>query len=127
MNLPDTPAVRVIKAVFCINVIISIAMCTFPANEIIESYSSINVSLQRCLLFAMAIGACLALGTSLDKFNSLVGTVTATPVVFIVPCIAHYRLCNPTALHKALDIAVIIIALMVLLGCTGFTLYTWND
>lgn len=39
MNLPDTPAVHALKAIFSINVIVSIAMCTFPANEILESYT----------------------------------------------------------------------------------------
>lgn len=39
MSLPDTPAVHCLKAIFSINVIVSIAMCTYPANAIIESYT----------------------------------------------------------------------------------------
>ena len=39
MNLPDIPIVFVLKAVFCINVIISISLCSFPAHTICEHYA----------------------------------------------------------------------------------------
>jgi proton-coupled amino acid transporter len=38
MNLPDGPVIWTLKAVFSINVIVSISICAFPANNIIESY-----------------------------------------------------------------------------------------
>lgn len=38
MNLPDGPIIWTLKAVFSINVIISISLCAFPANNIIERY-----------------------------------------------------------------------------------------
>lgn len=75
----------------------------------------------------MTIVLCLLLGNSLDKFNSLVGTLTAAPVVFILPCLAHYKLCDPSPLNKALDLAAIAFALVILLVCTSFTLATWSD
>jgi proton-coupled amino acid transporter len=137
MNLPDGPIIYTLKAVFSINVIISISLCAFPANNIIEGYVFRGmkdqkmkywlINLQRTLIFALAIVLCIVLGTSLDKFNSVIGTVTATPVVFMIPCLAHYRLCNPTKVQKVIDIAVIIFAIVVLIYCTGFTLWTWNE
>ena len=38
MNLPDGPVIYTLKAVFSFNVVVSIALCSFPANNIIESY-----------------------------------------------------------------------------------------
>ena len=104
-NLPDTPFFYTLKAIFSLNVFVSMALCSFPANQIIETYvfkkmSESNkkywlVNLLRGFLFGLSIALCIILGNFLDKFNSIIGTVTATPVVFMIPCIAHYRLCNP--------------------------------
>ena len=137
MNLPDGPVIYTLKALFSINVIISISLCAFPANNILESYVFKKmkesktkfwlINLQRTMIFALAIVLCIILGNSLDKFNSVIGTVTATPVVFMIPCIAHYRLCNPPTWQKVLDVLVVLFAIVVLFYCTGFTLYTWND
>lgn len=38
MNLPDGPIIWTLKGVFSISVIISISLCSFPANNIIEGY-----------------------------------------------------------------------------------------
>ena len=38
MNLPDIPLVWAIKAIFCVNVIISVSLVCFPANNITEGY-----------------------------------------------------------------------------------------
>lgn len=38
MLLPNGPVIWILKTVFSINVIISISLCAFPANNIIESY-----------------------------------------------------------------------------------------
>ncbi len=137
MNLPNIPIVWAIKGIFCINVIISISLVCFPANNICEGYAYKNmkdsplktwiINVQRILIIAVAIVCCIILGTSLDKFNSVVGTVAATPVAFIIPCILHLKLCNPTRGQKAMDIAVIIFSLIVLFICTGFTIRTWKD
>lgn len=137
MNLPNIPIVWAIKGIFCINVIISISMVCFPANNICEGYAYKNmkesilktwiINLQRILIIAVAIICCILLGTSLDKFNSLVGTVAATPVAFMIPCILHLKLCNPSRGAKALDITLIIFSIIVLFICSGFTILTWKD
>jgi proton-coupled amino acid transporter len=136
MNLPNIPLVWGIKALFCINVIVSVSLVCFPANNITEGYVFKNlkesrkkywiINLQRTLIIAVAIVCCIGLGNSLDKFNSLVGTVAATPVAFMIPCILHYKLCNPKPWERALDIAVIIFSVIVMFICTGFTIATWN-
>ena len=137
MNLPNIPIVYALKAVFCVNVIISISLCSFPANTIFEHYAYKNmrswtlktwiINFQRTAIIALAVAACIALGNSLDKFNSLVGTVAATPVAFMIPCLLHLKLCEISKFQKALDIAVIVFSICVMTLCTTFTLLTWND
>jgi solute carrier family 36 (proton-coupled amino acid transporter) len=139
MNLPDGPVIWILKSFFSINVIISISLCAFPANNIIESYIFAPsthketpmrywlTNLFRSVLIAVSIGLCISMGTALDKFNSIIGTVTATPVVFMIPCIAHYKLCSPTPGEKFLDIIIVAIAMIILVYCTTFTVMTWND
>jgi len=136
MNLPQSPAIYTLNAVFSISVIISMGLCTFPANTTIEGYIYKGqdtkktywlINLQRTVFLAVSMALCIALGNNLDKFNSVVGTVTATPVVFMIPCIAHWRLCNPTLGQKVMDGVVIAFACLVFLICTGFTVMTWNN
>ncbi len=43
MNLPNIPIVWAIKAIFCINVIISVSLTSFPANTISEGYAYKNM------------------------------------------------------------------------------------
>lgn len=38
MNLPDGPVVWALKGIFSVSVIISISLCCFPANNILEGY-----------------------------------------------------------------------------------------
>ena len=38
MNLPNIPIVWAIKGIFCINVIVSVSLMCFPANNITEGY-----------------------------------------------------------------------------------------
>jgi len=135
-NLPEITIVYILKAIFCVNVIISISLCSFTGHIICETYAFSKlkegplkfwlINLQRTLILGIAVIACISLGDSLDKFNSLVGTVAATPVAFMIPCILHLKLCHPSKLQKILDVAVIIFSIFVMSLCTGYTLWTWE-
>ncbi len=135
-NLPDGPVITVLKIAFSVNVIISISLCAYPANTIMESYlyskmkDSLKktwlINVQRTFLIGLAIILCISLKNSIDKFNSVIGTVTATPVVFIIPCLAFYKICGPSKMEKGACIGIILFALVVLFYCTGFTISTWN-
>lgn len=135
-NLPEGPLVWTIKGVFCINVILSISLTCYPANTICENYfygrmkpgplKTWVINFQRTAFIALAVTFCILLGDSLDKFNSLVGTIAAAPVAFMIPCILHLRLCNPSEWVKILDIIVVIFSIIVLVVCSGFTILTWS-
>lgn len=105
--------------------VISIGLVTFPAYEIIERYVYRTqdtpqkywlANLQRTVIFGLAVTGCIFIRNTLNKFSSAVGTVTAAPFAFIIPCLAHYNLCNPSPLQKLADG----------LGI-GFALRTRND
>ena len=127
----------VIKFLYSINIVISITLQAFPANIIIEGYvfgkmekstkKTWLINFQRIALIALSVVICIVLGDSLDKFNSLIGTFAATPVVFTIPCIMHMYLCNPTRLQMILNWGVIVFSVIVLFFCSGFTIWTWND
>ena len=85
------------------------------------------INLLRLAMLAGCIVLCIVVGDKLDKFNSLIGTFAATPVAFAIPCILHYKLCNPGKLGKALDILVLIFSAFVLVFCTAFNIWTWNE
>lgn len=54
-----------------------------------------GINMYRIAVIALGIVLCILLGDKLDRFNSLIGTVAATPIAFTVPCIMHYKMCNP--------------------------------
>ena len=85
------------------------------------------INLLRLFMLGGCIVLCIIVGDRLDKFNSLIGTLAATPVAFAIPCILHYKLCNPDKLGKTLDILVMIFSAFVLVFCTAFNIWTWND
>jgi amino acid permease len=130
-------AVYVIKCLYSINVFISISLQQFPANLIAEGYlfSKLKsswtkvwlINFLRLFILAACIIICLLLGDSLDKFNSIIGTFAATPVAFLVPCLLHYKMCNPSKTEKILDILVIIFSVLALVFCSSYTLITWKD
>ena len=134
--LPPGPISYVLKCLYSINIVISVALQVYPANDIIEGYAYKKtpekrkmwiINIQRTVVVALGILACILLGKSLDKFNSLTGTLTATPVAFTIPCLMHLALCNPTRAQKIADIGVIVLSIVILFFCSGFTLWTWNE
>ncbi len=130
-------AVYLIKCLYSINVFISISLQQFPANIIAESYLFAKmksswlkvwlINFLRLFILAACIIICLLLGDKLDRFNSIIGTFAATPVAFLVPCLLHYKMCNPSKTGKILDISVIIFSMLALVFCSGYTIYTWNE
>jgi proton-coupled amino acid transporter len=89
--------VATIKVVFSLNIVISIVLQAMPANEVLETYicggkgqSRLVINVQRTLIIGACIGVCIMLGDQLDKFNSLIGTFVATPILLTVPCLIHY-------------------------------------
>ncbi len=135
--LDDGAFVWVIKILFSVNVIFTYTLMIFPANVIMEGYIFRRMpkskkrmwlkNLFRTVVVIFTLVVCLLLKNKLDKFLSLIGTLTSTPVSFTIPCIFHLVLCKPNTLHKVIDWIIIGISILIFFICSGFNIWTWND
>ena len=129
--------VYVIKIVFSFNIIFTYTLMIFPVNTILESYFFHKMpkskkrqwlkNLSRTIIVMLTVVICILLKDKLDKFLSLIGTLASTPVSITIPCLFHYILCKPTQTEKIVNIGIIILSVLILVFCSGFTLWTWND
>jgi amino acid permease len=69
------------------------------------------------------------LGNALDKFISVLGSLACTPISFTLPCIFHLKLCGPelTKSQRYIDYFIIALSIFIMIFCTGFTIWNWND
>eukprot|EP00347_Sterkiella_histriomuscorum_P012049 403370085 len=136
-NLPKGVVVWIIKIFFSINLFFTYPLQIYPANVIIESYlfSSLPKSkkrqwlknLSRTILILFTIVFCISMGDSIDKFISLLGSLTCTPISFTLPCIFHLKLCNPSRNEKIINYFIIVFSLFIMVFCSGYTIWHWNS
>ncbi len=137
-NLPKHNAVVwVVKIAFAFNLFFSYPLVIYPANSIIESYlyGAMPKSKKRqwlkngtrTLMVGFTVVFCLLMGDKLDKFLSLLGSLCCTPICFTLPCTFHLKLCNPSKFERVVDYMIIGISIFIMIFCSGFTLYNWNE
>ena len=61
----------------------------------------------------------------LNTFLALTGSLTCTPIAFILPALFHYRACAETQREKLIDATLICFGLIVMVFCTAFAILTW--
>ena len=95
-----------IKILFSFNLFFSYPLVLYPAHIVIENIIydgwekskkrqwSKNVS--RTVLVGLTIGLTIAIGKKLDKFLSIVGSLTCTPIAFTFPALFHLKACAET-------------------------------
>ena len=69
----------------------------------------------------------LWLDTKVNKFLSILGALSCTPIAFTYPALFHYYCVAETKMEKYTDIAVIAISLLVLVYCTSLGFINWNS
>ena len=136
-NLPSGWIVYTIKILFAINLFFTYPLQIYPANIIIESYlykgmaktkkRQMLKNINRTIMVLFTIVFCLLMGDAIDKFISLLGSLTCTPISFTLPCIFHLKLCNPSKTQRAIDYFIIAISLVIMVFCSGYTIYHWKD
>lgn len=136
-NLPSGAVVWIIKIFFSINLIFTYPLQLHPASIIIESYLYGDMpkckkrmwlkNLDRTIIVAFTVVFCISLGDSLDKFISVLGSLACTPISFTLPCMFHLKLCNPSRNARYLDYFIIGLSVFIMVFCTGFTIWHWND
>ena len=122
--------------IFMMNVVISYPLQIHPAIMITESYifrkmehSTLrkwlkNLSRSVIVGITILIGYCLE--DSLDRLLSMIGSVTCTPVAFIMPATLHLMLAAESTSNKVFDVAIIIFGFFVMIYLTSFTLINWD-
>ena len=134
---PQQLLVWIIKVLFSFNLVFSYPLIIHPANQVLESYLfgswpkskkrmwSKNVS--RIIIVFISCVVAIAVWDNLDKFLSVVGALTCTPIAFTLPTLFHYKRCAKTKLERYSDLFLIGLSLIILVWCTFYTFYTWND
>ena len=82
--------------------------------------------MSRTVLVAITIVLALVIYDTLDKFLSISGALTCTPLAFILPASFHLKILAQSKCDKCLDIFIIVTGLIIMVFCTGYGIYTWN-
>ena len=91
---------------FSINLVFSFPLVLYPAHKIIENYlyrgwekskkRQWSKNTNRTLLVGFIVIVTILLGQKLDKFLSLLGAITCTPIAFSFPTLFHWKACAET-------------------------------
>ncbi|CAI2366461.1 unnamed protein product [Moneuplotes crassus] len=128
--------VEVVMILFIINVVLSYPLIIYPCNIIIESYSVDKMApsktrtflrnLSRALVVVVTFSIGISLEDTLDRLLSVEGSLTCTPVAFIMPAVFHLQLVAESRLAKALDYFIIGLGFVFLFGLTSYTIISWS-
>jgi solute carrier family 36 (proton-coupled amino acid transporter) len=134
---PQQVFVWFIKVMFCFNLVFSYPLVIYPANMVLESYlfgdwpsSSKEMWCKNLTRTIIVFASCLVAiwgWDNMDKFLSVVGALTCTPISFTLPSLFHYVKCAKTQKEKLIDIASIVLSLFVMVFCTYWIFATWNS
>jgi proton-coupled amino acid transporter len=80
----------------------------------------------RTLLVFGTVCLTVTLGDKLDKFLSIVGALTCTPIAFTFPALFHLKSVASTPFEKFTDILLIGFSMIVLVYCTYEGIVNWS-
>ncbi|KAI8339693.1 transmembrane amino acid transporter protein-domain-containing protein [Chlamydoabsidia padenii] len=139
LNLPNTPAVNIVQALYALAICLSIPLQLFPAiriteNALFATRSGKNnqmVKWQKNVFRCVAVSVCVIVATlaasDLDKFVSLIGSVCCVPLCFLFPPLFHYRAIATTWRQKAIDITILVFGVLSMTYTTGITITLWSE
>ena len=103
---PQQVLVWIIKVMFCFNLVFSYPLIIHPANNVLESYlfgtwpksrqRMLCKNLTRTIVVFISCVVAISVWDNLDKFLSVVGALTCTPIAFTLPSLFHYKICAKT-------------------------------
>ena len=67
----------------------------------------------RSILVAVTILFTISLGQKLDKFLSVLGAISCTPIAFTIPALFHYKVAAETKASKYYDMTIIAIFIFI--------------
>ena len=135
-NLPQGPVTYIILFLFSLNLVFSYPLVLYPAHVIIENrlYAGWNKSRKRqmfknnsrTILVFLTVCLTILLGDKLDKFLSIVGALTCTPIAFTFPALFHLKACAESTADKVIDISLFLFSMAILIYCTLQGVLNWN-
>jgi proton-coupled amino acid transporter len=136
LNLPPTPVVNTLQGLYALAICLSIPLQLFPAIRIVETAlftrSGKNnpiVKWQKNILrfFTVVLSAAIAIvgSSDLDKFVSFIGSLCCVPLCFLFPPLFHYKAIARTWQQKAIDIAIMVFAIVCMTYTTMITVQLW--
>lgn len=137
LNMPATPMVNTVQALYALAICLSIPLQLFPAIRIIENLLFTRsgkhnpiVKWEKNVFRLLAVLGCAGIAIAgsgdLDKFVSLVGSLCCVPLCFLFPPLFHFKAVARTWWKKALDIAVIVFGVLSMTYTTGITIALWS-
>lgn len=134
----DNIIVQIAVTAYVFSCLISYPLILHPANMVIESYLYKGMNhksvyrtylknLNRTLLVGFTVVLSLTLEDTLDKLMSVVGSVTCTPVSFILPAAFHLSLMAESRWEKFIDWLIIVLGTFIMVFLTAYTFYNWNE
>ena len=134
---PQSVVTWIIKICFSLNLVFSYPLVIHPANLVLESYlfgtwpktrkRQMFKNLTRTLIVAASCVLALLIYDKLDKFLSITGALTCTPIAFTLPAAFHYKQCATTTSQKIIDGAIVIGTTIIAIYCTVVAIITFND
>uniref|UniRef100_A0A7S3G106 Amino acid transporter transmembrane domain-containing protein n=1 Tax=Strombidium rassoulzadegani TaxID=1082188 RepID=A0A7S3G106_9SPIT len=135
-NLEEGAVKYSVQFLFSINLIFSFPLVLYPAHKIIEIYlykgwsktrkRQMSKNVNRTLLVLAICIVTVLLGEKVDKFLSLLGALTCTPIAFSFPAIFHYKACAETPKQKMIDLGLFLVSIIMLVFCASLSIKHWN-
>ena len=126
-----------VKVMFSLNLVFSYPLVIHPANIVIEDWlfkgwpknrtRQMSKNVSRTLIVASSCVLALIIYDKLDRFLSVTGSLTCTPIAFILPALFHYGGVAETTKDKVIDIAIIVVAVIIMLYCSTYAIIHFND
>ena len=134
---PQSWVTYLVKVMFSLNLVFSYPLVIHPANIVIEDWlfkgwpktrtRQMSKNVSRTIIVASSCVVALMIYDKLDRFLSVTGSLTCTPIAFILPALFHYGGVAETMTEKVIDIIIIVIALVIMLYCTTYAIIHFND
>ena len=109
----------------------------YPANRILESYvfagwaktkkRQWSKNFSRTVMVAITVLVTIGLKDKADKFLSILGSVSCTPVAFIFPAAFHYKVCAKTRSQQIIDLSLVFLWVGLGIYCTVLGVQDWNE
>ena len=127
-QLPDGFISYTIKLLFSLNLVFSYPLQLYPVNIIVDNVfflgwkktprRQLAKNTSRSITVALTIIATILLGDKLDKFLSILGALSCTPIAFIFPALFHHKASANTTTQKNKDKAIVVLGLCIMVYCT---------